>query len=100
MKDLPAELNKAWDEASKNPNKPIDIGRTVVCDSCSTDFTDSQESGGFVFGSYGYGPCCAPRMLAEIKRCNEEWYIKAQCPDGVPFADFIRDYRGPNGDTI
>lgn len=89
-------LDKAWEQAQATPGQPIDIGRTVICDSCSDDLTDSSASGGFVFGSYGYCPRCAPDMLATIKVCDEERYIRARCPEGVPFADFIRAYRGPN----
>lgn len=97
---LPKNLEKAWDDAAAHPGLEIDIGGTVVCDSCDKDFTDSAESGGFVFGSYGYGPCCAPRMMKSIKEEGEERYIRATCPDGVSYADFIRKYRGPEGNKI
>jgi hypothetical protein len=94
VKELPAELQEKWDEAART-GQPVEVGRLVVCDSCSKDLTESPESGGFVFGSYGYGPCCAERFLAEIRRYGEEEFIKAHCPPGMSFADFIRAYRGP-----
>ena len=89
------QLEKAWDEAERT-GESIDIGRMVVCDVCSDDLTDSQESGGFIFSSTGYCPKCAPRGLQNIQRYGEERFIKATCPPGQSFADFIREYRGGN----
>ena len=34
----------------------IDPGRTVLCDWCSKDFTDSPEIGGLLFQSKATGP--------------------------------------------
>lgn len=74
----------------------IPIGETVLCDSCDTDLTDDPRSGGFLFGSYAYGPCCADRHLASIKGYGEERFIRGWCPEGVSFADWVRrDLRGP-----
>lgn len=70
-----------------------DIGDTVICDICNDDYTDSKESGGFVFGSYAYCPKCANESLARIKSFNEEKYIKYFCGDNESFADFIRRIR-------
>lgn len=95
-----SKLDEAWSEAAANPGKPVDIGRTVVCDSCSDDCTDSTESGGFIFSSNAYCPKCAPQALRNIERFNEQRYIKARCPEGQSFADFVRAYRGPHGNTI
>lgn len=75
-------------------HKPM--GNIVICDVCNGDFTDSELSGGFIFGSNAYCPRCAKRNLPMIKSYNEEHYIKAFCPEGVTFADFVRKYRGPN----
>jgi len=74
----------------------IPLGRLVVCDACDTDLTDDPRSGGFMFGSYGYGPCCADERLASIKGYGEEYYITGRCPEGVSFADWIRGVRGPD----
>lgn len=97
---LPTALEELWRDAVDNPGIPVDIGDIVVCDSCNRDFTNSSESGGFVFSSYGYGPCCAPRMMEEITRYGEQRFIKARCPAAISYADFIRAYRGPDGNSI
>ena len=72
----------------------MDIGEQVVCDSCNKDFSASDESGGFIFGSYGYGPCCAERMMESIIKYNEQDHIKARCPESISFKEFILKYRG------
>ena len=72
------------------------VGRTVLCDVCSTDLTDDPRSGGYMFGSYAYGPCCASERLATIQGYGEEWNIRAWCPPELSFADWIRAIRGPN----
>lgn len=92
---LPKELKDGWDEAFQT-GKPISIGDLVVCDICNKDYTDLPDSGGFVFCSKGYCPECAKKWLPRIKSYGEEGYIKAFCPEGQSFADFIREYRGPN----
>jgi hypothetical protein len=73
----------------------IEVGSTVLCDSCDTDLTTDSRSGGYLFGSYGYGPCCAERRLQTIRGYGEENHIRARCPEGVSFADWIRGMRGP-----
>lgn len=79
----------------------IDLGRTVACDACDTDLTDDPRSGGFLFGSYGYGPCCADERLASIRGYHEEDHIRAWCPPGVSFADWCRAMRsGPGANEI
>lgn len=73
----------------------VPVGRTVLCDACDTDLTDDPRGGGFLFDSAGYGPCCAEQRLASIRGYGEEDHIRAWCPDGVSFADWIRSLRGP-----
>lgn len=90
------KLQAKWDEAFARPGEKVLVGRDVVCDVCSEDWTDELESGGFLFGSYGYCPDCAPRGLETIKKYNEERYIRARCEEGESFADFIRRMRGPD----
>lgn len=73
-----------------------DIGRHVECDMCGTDYTDSSESGGFIFGSHAYCPKCAVKAWPKIQRYHEESYVRAACEDGQSFADFVRLQRGDN----
>lgn len=76
------------------------IGRTVLCDMCNEDYTDSPESGGFIFGSYAVCPKCAPRIEKDITRYREQHAIHRRTADGESFADMVRDYRGPDGGFI
>ena len=74
----------------------IPVGRVVLCDIDDTDLSDDTRSGGFMFGSYAVGPCCAERYMESIRSYGEEWNIRARCPEGVSFADWVRDMRGPD----
>ena len=77
------------------------VGRQVYCDLCNEDYTDLDLQGGFLFGSHAVCPACAPRLLREIYECGEERFIKASCPAGMAFADWVRSIRrGPMGSTI
>ncbi len=58
--------------------------------------TNDARSGGFMFSSYAYGPCCAERQFASIESYSEEHFIRGWCPEGVSFAGWIRGIRGPN----
>lgn len=89
-------LADKWDQAFANPGEAVPIGEQVVCDICNRDLTNSAESGGFIFGSNGYCPACAGKAMPDIRRYNEEHHVRARCPAGQSFADFIRAYRGPN----
>jgi hypothetical protein len=91
-KSLADEL---WAKAQQ-AGVPIDIGRTVICDSCSEDYTDSISQGGFIFGSRAICPLCASKWMTGIIQNNEQRYIKAAARAGQAFADFVREYRGPN----
>lgn len=74
-----------------------DIGEVVICDICNRDFTNSNLSGGFLFGSYAYCPFCADERLSTIKKHNEENHIKAWCPENKSFRDWIlEDIRQGN----
>lgn len=75
----------------------IPLGQLVLCDIDDTDLTDDSRSGGFLFGSYGVGPCCAERYLASIKGYGEEHFIRAWCPPGLSFADWVRQIRAKTG---
>ena len=73
----------------------IPVGDVVLCDACDFDLTEDPRSGGFMFGSYAYGPCCAAKRLTAIKGYGEEHFIRAWCPEGVSFADWVRGMRDP-----
>lgn len=92
---LPEELQRKWMEAEATGDA-IPVGDTVVCDVCNKDYTESSEIGGFIFGSYGYCPSCARKSIKSIQGYGEENHIKAVCPDNQTFADFVREYRGPD----
>lgn len=69
----------------------IDIGDRVVCDICGGEWTDRPETGGiYGFGSKAICPDCTPGYLEAAKRHNEARYIKARCPAGKSFADWVR----------
>jgi hypothetical protein len=79
----------------------FDIGDTVVCDLCNRDYTDDSSIGGFLFGSKGVCPMCAPVFEQSVKKYGEEAFIKARAMDGEPFKDFIIRIRdGNNAVTI
>jgi hypothetical protein len=75
----------------------IDVGDHVECDGCCKNFTKSDESGGILFTSKGYGPCCVARMEKTIAGCEEQRFIKGRCPPGMSFKDWILKIR--NGDN-
>ncbi len=86
---IPKELQDKWDEAERT-GLPVDVGRIVVCDFCDMDFTDRKESGGCIFESKAVCPLCHPKVLSEPQ------FIRVTCPSYQSFADFVREYRGPN----
>ena len=92
----PDPIQAARDALNAGQTGTFPLGRNVLCDVCDTDLTDDPRTGGFMFGSYAYGPCCAERQLITIRRYGEEWNIRARCPEGVSFADWIRSLRGPD----
>ena len=65
-------------------------GELVFCDYCGDDWTERTESGGFLFGSKAVCPTCAPATMKRIKGYGEEHYIKAHCPAGKSYADWVR----------
>ena len=111
-------LDRAWDEAERHPGEGIPIGRTVVCDICDADYTDSAESGGFIYkdevqlrieggkgdlthktvfiGDYAVCPRCSADALKTFIAHGEEHHIRARCPPDQSFADFVRADRGPD----
>lgn len=68
-----------------------DVGRSVLCDFCNDDYTDSPEQGGLLFCSNALCPKCAAKTLRETRSGPESKFIKATCPPGMSFADWVRD---------
>jgi hypothetical protein len=90
-------LHQAYAEAlASGQPAVIPVGSTVLCDIDSTDLTGDPRSGGYLFGTYGVGPCCSARHEAMVAGYGEGWNIRARCPDGVSFADWVRGMRGPD----
>lgn len=78
-----------------------DIGEKVFCDaSCGKEYTNSDECGGILFGSYAYCPTCTKEALPRIKSYGEEHLIKAICPSDMTFKDFCLKLRGGNNKII
>lgn len=68
----------------------VDPGNQVFCDGCNKDWTGLPDSGGLLLGSYAYGPCCDGETLSACERYKETHLIKARCPEGKSFADWVR----------
>lgn len=72
----------------------IDPGDVVLCDLCNKDYTtDKTTTGGFLFGSIGVCPACAPHFERRIKMCHETGWIKDRAKPNEPFRDFIYRVR-------
>lgn len=71
----------------------INPGMGVFCDICHADYTQDNSHGGFFFAGKGVCPKCAPRFKKSIIECNEEKFIKAECPPYSSFRDFIYTLR-------
>ena len=72
-----------------------DIGRTVICDFCNEDFTNSDALGGFIFQSKAVCPNCEPEFMKRVVKYHEEKFIRARnnIVNRVSFADFVRANR-------
>jgi hypothetical protein len=91
----PDEFRRAQDQALADGGA-VPVGRLVLCDIDSTDLTDDPRGGGYMFGSYAVGPCCATSHEARVRDGGETWNIRSRCPEGVSFADWVRALRGPD----
>jgi hypothetical protein len=89
-------MEEKWEKAFHSPGEKVSLGLDVVCDICSKDWTDSEQSGGFLFGSYAICPDCAEEQWRKIKQYGEERYLKGFCPENMSFADFVCEMRGPD----
>ena len=89
-------LEDVWEAAFAHPGEAFPVGRAVVCDICSKDWTDSALTGGFLFLSKAVCPDCAPRFMADVVKFKEQKHIRGMCPPGEAFADWVRASRGPD----
>lgn len=72
----------------------IDTKDSVRCDVCDKDFLSSDtRTGGILFGSYAYCPACTEKHLPKIREYGEEHFIKATCPAGMSFRDWVLQLR-------
>lgn len=79
----------------------IDNGERVACDACGCEFPASDtRSGGLLFTSHAYGPCCAERMERSIERYGETQFIRGRCPADKSFRQWVlEDLRQGNNTT-
>jgi hypothetical protein len=89
-----------YDQARDNPGVEIPVGRIVCCDSCGKDWTESPQTGGFLFLSKAICPDCAPDYEKEATQYGEQAFIRARCPERVSFADWVRELRGPDAHIV
>lgn len=69
----------------------IDIGDSVICDSCNDDYTNSTECGGILLGSWAYCPKCTAKLTS-----SEREQAELCCPAWMPFKDWVLQLRGGN----
>ena len=72
----------------------IEIGDSVVCDCCNADYTDSDEEGGVLVGTYAVCPRCTPKALKAAEKYHEP--VDGMCPEGMRFKDWVLKLRGGN----
>lgn len=93
-------IHQAYADAlAKGAPVRIEIGRDVLCDIDDTDLTDDPRSGGYMFGSYAVGPCCAEQHEARVRGYGEQHFITARCPEDMSFADWVRAIRAATGNN-
>lgn len=68
----------------------LEPGEMVFCDDCGEDFTDSPVEGGMLFGSKALCPTCTPKWEKGAKEYGEEHFIRARCPAGKTYANWVR----------
>lgn len=85
------DFSKIRERLASSVVKIPELGRVVLCDDCGEDFTDSPAVGGILFVSRACCPSCAPRWEANAKKYGEDRYIRARCPEGKSFADWVRE---------
>ena len=71
----------------------IDPGDTVLCDLCNMDYTNRDETGGFLFSGKAVCPKCSPAFLQSVKKYKEEIFIKSTAREGESFRAFVYRIR-------
>jgi len=71
----------------------IDPEEIVLCDLCNKDYTHSEDKGGFLFSGKAVCPECANDFLIDVKKYNEQRYIKAVANVDESFRDFVYRIR-------
>jgi hypothetical protein len=74
-----------------------DLGDSVLCDYCNTEFKGRDDSGGILAGSYAICPLCAPKAIADHEKYGEMSRITARCPPDMTFHAWCMRLR--NGDN-
>lgn len=80
--------------SARNLIEVIDLGDSVVCDDCSTDYEGSLACGGLLFQSRAICPLCAPKWEAAAIQYGEQRFIRGRCPPGVTFHAWVMGLRG------
>lgn len=65
-----------------------------LCDQCNEDYTNSDEQGGILFGSHAVCPKCEARVFDGAVKYGEVNEIRAHCPDGMSFKNWVLQLRG------
>lgn len=71
----------------------VDMGDTVLCDFCNKDWTNKEETGGFLLQSKAVCPDCEERIMNNIKKFKEESFIRGKCPEDMSFYNWIMTLR-------
>lgn len=71
----------------------LDLGDKVLCDLCNKDYSNKQQTGGFLFNRSAVCPECAPKFIEIIDQHNERSMITAKPLPGEPFCQFVLRIR-------
>jgi hypothetical protein len=74
-------------------NSEIGKGCEVRCDLCNTDYTQSEEKGGFLFAGYAICPKCALGHMQTIIKHKEEKEIQGYCDKDQTFKQAVLQWR-------
>lgn len=66
----------------------VDYDNVVICDFCSTDYTDREDIGGALIGSYAICPKCTEKAIQKE--------IEQRCPMFMQFRHWVLQLRGGN----
>lgn len=77
----------------------LDPHGLVLCDICGENFTNRLDQGGLLFLSNAVCPDCAPSFEASVIKANEQEFIRARCPPGKSFADWVREDARAEGES-